>query len=63
MHMNVWYDLLVQELTGGNDPTDELLKDAEAMHVAALAAERADECPDRDAECGGSIEPTEGQAA
>ncbi len=35
MQMDVWYDLLVQELTHGSDPTEELRKDAEAVQIAS----------------------------
>ncbi len=44
MQMDVWYDLLVRELTDGIDPTRELLKDAEAVQAAADAT-----APDDDA--------------
>ncbi len=37
MQMDVWYDLLVQELTDGTDPAAELRKDAEAVHAASAA--------------------------
>ncbi len=48
MQMTVWYDFLVEELTGSDGRVDELLKEAEAAHAVGLAEEDEEDETDVD---------------